>query len=217
MAAYAKNDDRPEPSSVAQVATSGEDTHDPFGPEARLDALESGDAWTNKTTGYVPVVQADDSIMWAPGGGGGSVDLSAINQDINVLNGHKIDLRSADYPDSDTEAHATIGWSDDTFGITVRGEPFAPTDLYVVDPQDSGRHVHLSAQAGVSPTIQIQDGANGFILSHNALGGMTLNADLWTLDTRHTVGHGPIIRAPGGDFFRIIVANDGSLSTELVA
>jgi hypothetical protein len=72
--------------------------------EARVDSLESGDAWSNKTIGYVPVVQEDGSIEWEAAPSGGALDPT---EDVVLEDGAALRL-------SDTASGAVLDVVQDT-------------------------------------------------------------------------------------------------------
>src|SRR4051812_5081101 len=116
MSSYAKNTDRPATASVAQVEDpSGTDTHDPF--DGNAGSLESGS--------------------------GGSVDLSAVDQDIVVLNNHVVSyVGVAD----DDEGQQNVGWDSDLSTLVQKGDTTAgATSATWVDPFNAGTQVNISA------------------------------------------------------------------------
>ena len=219
MARYGENEGRPDESSVAQTEDTSQprEAGHPFpGLEARVDSLESGDAFGAGDPSDV-LTRGDPTPEWAPGGGGGGADLGAVDEDIVVLNSHVADFQGD--IGSDAATRTSIGWRDDNYGLCVTGPEgdATSTDLYVQRPGVRNQYVNISTYyGGHRPSVQFRmlDGA----------GPSTLNARLYivgeatieTDDVRHTASHGPILVAPDASLHRLIVANDGTLSTEPV-
>jgi hypothetical protein len=140
------------------------------------------------------------------GSGGSGADLSAVDQDIVVENNHVVDVQSSTIG-SDAGAHATIGWDDNNYGVAVVGSAEnASTDLYVQTP-DGLQYIDLYAGNG-SASIGMHAGGGA-----NASLQVTVANTIDTFDVRHQSDRGPVLKAPDGSYHRIVVANDGTLST----
>jgi hypothetical protein len=185
--------------------------------EARVDSLESGDAWDGKSEGYVPTVQADDSIMWAPGGGGGGgADLSAVDEDITVLNNHKINLIAGTNPlfvvsiENEFD-RLTITGSEDDESTTVRvRDPLNPADNYLAITVEDGETSLSLVQANE------RDGG-----VHLGSGSVSVQPDkpntiMTGCSFEFLSGGTVVLQASDNSQHRLIVAPDGSLSTEPV-
>lgn len=181
MSSYAKNMARPATASVAQVEDpSGTDTHDPFGGNAG--SLESGS--------------------------GGSVDLSAIDQDVTLLNNHAVDFHG---PADDAAAAATMAWSDDRYALVVTSTTEnGETDFAVADPANPENYVIVTVTSSGLCRVAFRSGGVGAQISLDGANRLS------TTDISHAAGTGPIVVAPDGGVWRLGVANDGTPTSTLV-
>ena len=176
--------------------------------EARVDSLESGDAWSNKTTGFVATVQGDGSIAWEAASGGGSLDPA---DDITLTGNAAVDFQGD--IGADSGAHTRIRWDDTNYGLAVVGPDAQQyTDFYVESPLDPAKNIDLSVSDAAS-YIQLQHGAGVYAR-------MTLIANrrlLCDTEIELGTGQGVIMQSPDTSLHRLLVADDGTLSTEPVA
>lgn len=156
----------------------------------------------------------------------GGPDLGAVDEDIVVLNEHAVKLRGASFGD-DAGSTADLAFSTDFYGAVVE-QPLAAgaTTLGAVAPgaEANGDSALLIASAGyVALGLRVTLPGGGSVLSflemerarqdaEAELSQISVDANLLFKD-----GSGPILIAPNNVEYRLIVANDGTLSTEPVA
>lgn len=148
------------------------------------------------------------------GGGGGSVDLSAVNQDIVVVDDHALEMRSA----VDADASARLVCDADAFyGFVARNIPASGSTRFVVaSPEDDTHYVSFTAGPG-GVNVVLHVGSNNLSFTLTNSGPVQVAGDVAFLgDILFNSGKGPILIAPDLSRHRLIVANDGSLSTEPV-
>lgn len=173
---------------------------------ALAQSLESGDAYGAGNPTDV-LLRSDPTPEWGPVGGG--TDLSAVNEDIVLLNDHVIQFRMAS-GDPVADRHS-IGWSDSVAPLAITGTPAQnSSSVALIHPIDPDRYVVVAAYDYAS-LILFANGAGES--AQIRLAGDSL---FWVPDMLHNPGRGPILRAPNASLHRLIVANDGSLSTEAV-
>lgn len=146
---------------------------------------------------------------WVDGTLGGSgADLGAVDEDIVVLNSHQIDLRGDD--GTDPILHSQVYFNADSWATDIKSSvENGVTDVNVVDPESDTTYVQLHAAAGeVIVTMRVAGEASNFSLAGQQM--------IETFDVLHQAGTGPILRSPDQTQYRLIVANDGTLSTEPV-
>lgn len=141
--------------------------------------------------------------------GGGGADLSNVDQDINVLNEHPVNL--AGDLGADADGSASLRWDEDLlYGIVVESTlGNGETDIYVVKPGDLDTWARLTSSGSGSMLVLRHGGQQAQLQAMTLDGGGAFDAPSIVFGS----GLGPVLHAPDGSFHRIVVANDGTLST----
>lgn len=185
--------------------------------EARVDSLESGDAFGAGDPSDV-LTRGDPTPEWAPASGGGA-DLSAVDEDIVVINEHAVRMQ-ADVG-LDPNAQGSVRFDPNNYGVVVEGAPdYAFADLYVQAETNPNRYLNLSVGADPSsPVLTFSRGPGLAVSIRNTAPGMLHVRDTnMSFETRVDSGNdpgafGPILEASDNSLHRLVVAPDGTLST----
>jgi hypothetical protein len=153
---------------------------------------------------------ADESPLPLESGSGGSVDLSAVDQDVVVVNDHLLRL-TGDV--EDTAAGVTLGW--DTAGAYalryVGAVPNGETDVRFEAPGEPDTYLQVSVSpSSIGLLFHVAGVGGAGNLEYDATNGLFISDDV------AFAGAGPVLSAPDNSKHRLIVANDGTLSTEPV-
>ncbi len=157
------------------------------------------------TAAEVASVGADPETEVTQSGG---ADLSAVDEDITLLNGSKVIL--ADEPEN--EANVGVYYEPGNGALTIEGneENYGATPVYIIAPGGSpdgpGSSIVLVADSA-SPEIRF-----GIDTDHASI-AMEDSSTLGTQDMLHVSGRGPIVRSPSGEKWRLTVADNGTVGT----
>lgn len=174
--------------------------------EGRVDSLESGDAWDGAATGRV--LTSGTPPTWEESSGGG-VDLSAVDEDIVVVNDHVLRL-TGDVEDA--AAGTTVGWdTDGKYALRYRGAATnSETSVFYQAPDADSYLQALATESSVGIAFHVDGVGGAGNLDYDATNGLYFSDDVRFL------GGAPVLAAPDNSLHRLLVANDGTLSTEPV-
>ncbi len=178
--------------------------------------LENGEPGYEEGTGRFKI--GDGETAWAdlgyspPSEDGGGVDLSAVDEDITVVNGHALSLQGD--PVSDPAQGVRV-WYDEGFGrLDVQSiDETGSTVVRVLLPAEPNTDfIRLSATEDYME-INFRQGGGQMSIRYSAEHGLTVGGLL--------LGGGdfrasPVLRDANDDMHRVIVGTDGTLSTEPV-
>lgn len=141
--------------------------------------------------------------------GGGGADFSAVDEDIVLLNSHDVEFQG---DGEDPIQSVKVGWDSDRWGLVVEGTvENETTELYVVEPGDTTTCIRLAAQAS-GPSLLFASNGTGFTIQQVGPALLHISADLQFVADR-----GVVLSSPDNSTHRVVVANDGTLSTEPMA
>ncbi len=137
----------------------------------------------------------------------GDSGLDVVDQDIVLINDHVVKFQGD--VDEDPSTSVGVGWNNDTYTLTCQG--VESTNVNFVDPNDPTTTLTISVGFGGCSLSFFKDGLECKLEMIDSPKLIISRSDmLWPQ------GNGPVLESPDYQYRRIKVANDGTLSTEIV-